>query len=361
MKKLIILAFAVASMAGVAHAAVTTGSAPSSASAPSSNTAGAPQTSVSGNFVPLAPIPGLTQGAVANSSGLANFLNNLYKYLIGVAAILAVIEIIWGGLEISTKDSVSKKSDGKARITQAILGLILVLSPVLVFSIINPSILNLSLNLPPIAISPGTYGGAGAQTPTVDTATGCSVVGGNYLKTATCPSSGTTDAKSVASQWLSNNCNTSFFGLFGSDSSPVTCELSSSGFCTQASVSCDSKSPQSYLLIDIGPQSLLSANMEPFDAQTSASLSQFVNGCNGDGGAVCTNQLTSFVSETSCPPHPSLPASASQKCFNQSYYCFDSADASIGSSFVNKVLSSNSSGNYLCQPSLQFTLQPLNP
>ena len=99
-------------------------------------------------FVPLAPIPNLTEGVVANSGNLANFFNNLYKYLIGLAAMLAVIEIIWGGLEISTKDSVSKQSDGKERITQAIFGLILVLSPVLVFSIINPSILNLSLNLP---------------------------------------------------------------------------------------------------------------------------------------------------------------------------------------------------------------------
>ncbi|MFA6278991.1 MAG: hypothetical protein WCS97_02565 [Candidatus Paceibacterota bacterium] len=99
-------------------------------------------------FVPLAPIPGLTQGVMANEAGLANFFNNLYKYLIGIAAILAVIQIIRGGLEISTQDSISKQGEGREHIKQAILGLVLVLSPVLVFSIINPSILNLSLNLP---------------------------------------------------------------------------------------------------------------------------------------------------------------------------------------------------------------------
>lgn len=107
--------------------------------------------SVSSGFTALAPIPGLTDispTSVVNSDSLANFFNNLYKYLIGLAAVLAIIEIIWGGIEISTQDSVSKKSDGKERITQAILGLILILAPVLVFSIINPSILNLSLNLP---------------------------------------------------------------------------------------------------------------------------------------------------------------------------------------------------------------------
>lgn len=105
-------------------------------------------------FVPLAPIPGLTDsgtiGSIVKSADLANFFNNLYKYLIGVAAVLAVIEIIWGGILYSTTDSVGNKEEGKEKIRMAIYGLILVLSPVLVFSIINPSILNLSVSLPEI-------------------------------------------------------------------------------------------------------------------------------------------------------------------------------------------------------------------
>ncbi len=116
--------------------------------------------SQNGSFTPLAPIPGLTDSqsanSVINSNSLANFFNNLYKYLIGLAAVLAVIEIIWGGLEISTKDSVSSHSNGKERIQQALLGLVLILSPVIVFSIINPSILNLSLNLPKLDTKTGT-------------------------------------------------------------------------------------------------------------------------------------------------------------------------------------------------------------
>lgn len=101
-------------------------------------------------FVPLAETPWIPRGMVADEAGLANFLNHLYIYLIGLAAVLAVIMIIWGGLEISTKDSVSKNKDGKERIVQAIIGLILVLSPALVFTIINPAILNLSISLPPL-------------------------------------------------------------------------------------------------------------------------------------------------------------------------------------------------------------------
>lgn len=108
-------------------------------------------TALAQGFVPLAPITGLTDSATVNATNnLAVFFNNLYKFLIGIAAAIAVIEIIIGGLEISTKDSVSKQSDGRDRIQKAIYGLVLVLSPVIVFSIINPSILNLSLNLPKI-------------------------------------------------------------------------------------------------------------------------------------------------------------------------------------------------------------------
>jgi|GEM_PF-2617636 len=115
-------------------------------------------------FTALAPIPGLTGPGVTDvvdSKSLADFFNNLYKYLVGLAAVLAVIMIIWGGLEISTQDSISKQSDGKKKIQNAILGLVLVLSPVLVFSIINPRILNLSLNLEPLKTTTGSIAGDG--------------------------------------------------------------------------------------------------------------------------------------------------------------------------------------------------------
>ena len=106
-------------------------------------------------FVPLAPIPGLTQGATADTAGLAQFFNNLYKFAIGMASVLAIIMIIWGGLQYATQDIPGAKQEGKDRILQAILGLILVLSPALVFSIINPSILNLSINLPELDTKSG--------------------------------------------------------------------------------------------------------------------------------------------------------------------------------------------------------------
>lgn len=110
-------------------------------------------------FVPLAPIPGLTDispTSVVNSATLTSFFNNLYKYCIGLSGVLAVVMIIWGGLEYATQDIPSAKQNGKDKILQAVLGLVLVLSPVLVFSIINPQILNLSVGLEPITFTAGS-------------------------------------------------------------------------------------------------------------------------------------------------------------------------------------------------------------
>src|SRR3989344_3021283 len=108
-------------------------------------------------FTALAPIPGLTDKALVESSGFADFFNKLYIYLIGAAVILAIIMIVWGGLEYSTQDSISKKSDGKSKIYNALFGLVLVLSPVLVFTIINPQILSLNLNFPALKTRWGDY------------------------------------------------------------------------------------------------------------------------------------------------------------------------------------------------------------
>ncbi len=94
-------------------------------------------------FVPLTSIPGIDQAG--NAATLSLFLNNLYKLAIGAAAILAVIQIIHAGIKYMGGDSVFEKKEAKELITLAIGGLVLVLSPVVVFSIINPKILDLQI------------------------------------------------------------------------------------------------------------------------------------------------------------------------------------------------------------------------
>ncbi len=95
-----------------------------------------------GGFTALAPIPNLTQNA--DTGNLALFFNNLYKFCIGIAAVLAILQIIHGGFLYMTSEAVGSKSEGKNLIVMSLLGLLLVLLPYAVFSVINPTILDLS-------------------------------------------------------------------------------------------------------------------------------------------------------------------------------------------------------------------------
>jgi type IV secretory pathway VirB2 component (pilin) len=99
----------------------------------------------SDTFVPLTALPGLPEPNSALS--LSDYLNSMYKVCIGVAATLAVIQIMRAGVAfMAGKGSVSGNEQGKALLQNAIFGLILVLSPAIVFGIINPKILDTSLD-----------------------------------------------------------------------------------------------------------------------------------------------------------------------------------------------------------------------
>lgn len=82
---------------------------------------------------------------VGNADSLSAFLNDIYKVCIGIAATLAVLQIMRAGIMYMGGDSVTEKKEAKNLIAMSIGGLILVLSPVVVFSIINPEILSLEI------------------------------------------------------------------------------------------------------------------------------------------------------------------------------------------------------------------------
>jgi hypothetical protein len=152
--------------------------------APTPATATAP---ASATFVPLTNLPifcmngvsgGNTCSPITSAPGLAAFFNALYKYCVGAAAVIAVIQIMRAGIMYMGGDSVSEVSQARQLISTAILGLVLVLSPVIVFSIIDPRILNLnigsdfsclgtstscpSLSTPAASTPSGTAGATGA-------------------------------------------------------------------------------------------------------------------------------------------------------------------------------------------------------
>ena len=92
-------------------------------------------------FVPLTGLPGVpTSGAT-----LPEYLNVIFRIVIGVGALLAVIQITLGGVMYMTSEAIGGKAAGKSKIQAAIVGLLIILATVLILQTINPQILNLDI------------------------------------------------------------------------------------------------------------------------------------------------------------------------------------------------------------------------
>lgn len=81
----------------------------------------------------------------SNTTGdLGKFLSQAFQFGLAISAVLTVIMIVWGGLEIMLSESVFSKDAGKKKIRDALTGLLLALTAWLILYIINPSILDWS-------------------------------------------------------------------------------------------------------------------------------------------------------------------------------------------------------------------------
>lgn len=133
-------------------------------------------------FIPLTNIPNLTE--TGNAFSLESFLNGLFRLSIGAAAVIAVLQIMRAGIMYMGSDSgFAEKKEAKNLIALSIGGLILVLSPVVVFSIINPEILSLKIgNIEGLAVPIDPLPPAGPLPParfiTVSSAEECREKGG---------------------------------------------------------------------------------------------------------------------------------------------------------------------------------------
>lgn len=79
--------------------------------------------------------------AASGAGDLGAFLSQAFQFGLAIAAALAVVMIVWGGVEIMLSESVFKKEDGKKKIQDAIWGLVLALVSWLILYTINPDIL----------------------------------------------------------------------------------------------------------------------------------------------------------------------------------------------------------------------------
>ncbi len=92
-------------------------------------------------FQPLVGIPGLE-----NTGDINAYINALYALSISVAALIAVVQIVIGGAQYMTDDLISSKSAAKERIRNAVIGLLIIISAVLVLSTLNEDLTNFQIS-----------------------------------------------------------------------------------------------------------------------------------------------------------------------------------------------------------------------
>lgn len=105
------------------------------------------------------------------SKTFAEYLNLVFKIGIGVAAGLAVIQIVIGGIQYMASESPFKLGDAKSKIEGAIFGLVLALGIYVFLYTINPDIVSLKLEIPPSQTGAPTSGitAGGISGPAVST------------------------------------------------------------------------------------------------------------------------------------------------------------------------------------------------
>jgi len=108
-----------------------------------------------GSYVPLAPLPGTGITTNSPNTDLSHYVKGMFALLIGIAAALAVIMIMIGGIQYMSTDAISGKSEGKDKITQALYGLLLAIVCYLILYTINPNILNFEI-LRSVTTTPST-------------------------------------------------------------------------------------------------------------------------------------------------------------------------------------------------------------
>ena len=98
-------------------------------------------------YVPLAPIYTPDNVQVGAQGDIGSYFSEMYQLGVGIATALAVLMVIWGGVEYVTTDAIGGKEEGKQKVQNAILGLLLALGSYLILQTINPKLLETNLTI----------------------------------------------------------------------------------------------------------------------------------------------------------------------------------------------------------------------
>ncbi len=96
-------------------------------------------------YAPLSDLPGL--GGEDSPQSIGEFINIIFRLSIGLGSVLAVLMIVIGGAQYMSTDAFSGKSQGRERITYALMGLGLLLISFLVLRTINPELVDLNVTV----------------------------------------------------------------------------------------------------------------------------------------------------------------------------------------------------------------------
>lgn len=102
----------------------------------------------------LAPLPTSSGGTPTSQTTFSDYIVNVMKLAVGVAAALAVLMIVWGGIKYMTSDVISNKASAKTSIQNALLGLLLALASYTILNTINKDLITIDILLPPLPAAP---------------------------------------------------------------------------------------------------------------------------------------------------------------------------------------------------------------
>jgi hypothetical protein len=95
----------------------------------------------------LAPLP--IFGNIFNASGksFGDYLSIMFTFLVSFAGVLAVVMLIFGGIQYMSTDSLSGTESGRSKMYQAVFGLIIVLASYVILNTVNPNLVKFNFSI----------------------------------------------------------------------------------------------------------------------------------------------------------------------------------------------------------------------
>ena len=94
------------------------------------------------------------------SGDISVYLNDIFTLVLGIAAVLAVIQIALGGIEYMTSSKIGSIENAKSKMWGAVIGILLLLSTYIILQKINPQLLNFTIGpADPETETPSSGGG----------------------------------------------------------------------------------------------------------------------------------------------------------------------------------------------------------